>query len=116
MSATEIVIETEHGQLRARLADNDTARALATLMPLRLQMRDHQRQEKVGVLPSALPNGERQRDFAIGTLGLWEDRDFVIYYAKGRVPAPGIVILGQVAGDLSKLDNADAVTVSLRRP
>ena len=116
MSSPEIVIGIERGQLRARLADNDTARALATLLPLRLQMRDHQRQEKTGVLPSALPDGERQRDFSVGTLGLWEDRDFVIYYAEGRVPAPGIVVLGQVAGDLSQLDNADAITVSLRRP
>ena len=115
VSATEIVIETEHGELRALLADNDSARALATLLPLRVQMRDHQRQEKTGVLPSALPDGERQRDFSVGMLGLWEDRDFVIYYAKGRVPAPGIVVLGQVAGDLSQLDNADPVTVLLRR-
>ena len=116
ISPTEILIESERGQLRARLADNDTARALATLVPLRLQMRDHQRQEKTGVLSSALPDGMRQRDFAVGTLALWGDRNFVIYYAKGRVPAPGIVVLGQVEGDLSHFDNADAVTVSLRRP
>lgn len=116
MSATEMLIETDRGQLRAQLADNDTARALARLLPLRLQMRDHLRQEKTGMLPSALPDGKRQRDFAVGTLGLWEDRDFVIYYGKGRVPGPGIVILGKVAGDLSQFDNAEAVTVSLSRP
>ncbi|GLR47651.1 cyclophilin-like fold protein [Sphingomonas astaxanthinifaciens] len=116
MLINEVLISTEQAQFSARLADNASARALATQLPLRLQMRDHLRQEKTGVLPSALPDGERQRDFSVGTLGLWEDRDFVIYYAKGRVPPPGIVILGQVEGDLSEFDNADAVTVSLRRP
>jgi hypothetical protein len=116
MSATEMLIETDRGQLRAKLGDNDAARALVRMLPVRLQMRDHLRQEKTGVLPSALPDGERQRDFSVGTLGLWEDRDFVIYYDKGRVPAPGIVILGQVTGDLSQFDNAETVTVSLRRP
>ena len=65
-------------------------------------------------LPSRLPDCERQTDFSIGTLGLWGDRDFVIYYDEGRVPAPGIVILGQVSGNLSQFDNPDVVTVSLR--
>lgn len=114
MSKTEILITTDNGQFRARLADNDAARALARMLPLRIQMRDHLRQEKTGELPSSLPDGERQTDFSVGTLGLWEDRDFVIYYDEGRVPAPGIVILGQVSGDLSQFDHPDGVTVSLR--
>lgn len=115
MAKTEILITTNRGQLRAQLADNDAARALAGLLPLQIKMRDHLRQEKTGLLPSALPDGERKADFSVGTLGLWEDRDFVIYYSDGRVPPPGIVILGQVSGDLSQFDNADGVTVSLRR-
>lgn len=115
MSVTELLITTDRAQLRAQLADNDSARALAAMLPLRLQMRDHLRQEKTGVLPSALPEGNRQTDFSVGTLGLWGDRDFVIYYGSGRVPAPGIVILGQVSGDLSRLDNADGLAVTLRR-
>lgn len=114
MSNTEILITTDDGQLRARLAGNGTARALARMLALRIEMRDHLRQEKTGELPSRVPDGERQTDFSIGTLGLWGDRDFVIYYDEGRVPAPGIVILGQVSGDLSQFDNSDVVTVSLR--
>lgn len=115
MTSTEILITTDAGQLRAQLADNYAARALARMLPLRIEMRDHLRQEKTGELPSRLPDGERQTHFSVGTLGLWEDRDFVIYYEEGRVPAPGIVILGQVSGDLSQFDNTDAVTVSLAR-
>lgn len=114
MSEAEILITTDQGQLRARLADNSAARALARMLPLRVQMRDHLRQEKTGKLPAPLPDGERQLDFVVGTLGLWGDRDFVIYSAEGRVPAPGIVILGQVSGDLSQFDNADRVMISLR--
>ena len=115
MSTTEISIVTERGQLEATLADNGSTRALARMLPLQLRMRDHLRQEKTAVLPSALPEGERQVDFAVGTLGLWGDRDFVIYYDKGQVPSPGIVILGHVTGDLSQFDNPETVTVSLRR-
>lgn len=115
MANTEILLTTGEGQFRARLADNDAARALAEMLPLRIEMRDHLRQEKTGELPSRLPDGERQTDFSVGTLGLWEDREFVIYYDEGRVPAPGIVILGQVSGDLSQFDNSEGVSVSLAR-
>ena len=115
MSENNILISSDGIQLSAQLADNDSARALTRMLPLQLQMRDHLRQEKTGVLPSALPEGARQTDFSIGTLGLWGDRDFVIYYGEGRVPAPGIIILGKVSGDFSQLDNPDRVTISLRR-
>lgn len=115
MANTEILITTDEGQLQAQLADNDAALALAKMLPLRIEMRDHLRQEKTGELPSALPDSERQTDFSVGTLGLWGDRDFVIYYDEGRVPSPGIVILGQVSSDLSQFDNPHGVTVSLAR-
>lgn len=113
MANTEILIMNGEGQLRARLSDNNTAKALARMLPLRLEMRDHLRQEKTGQLPSRLPDGERQTEFSVGTLGLWEDRDFVIYYDEGSVPAPGIVVVGQVSGDLSQFNHPDDVTVSL---
>lgn len=115
MHIGDVLITTDQGQMRAKLADNDSARALAKMLPLQIRMRAHLRQEKTGALPSALPEGERQADFSVGTLGLWGDRNFVIYYDKGRVPAPGIVILGQISGDVSQFDNPDGVTISLRR-
>jgi len=114
MSQKQILISSDRGQLSAKLADNDAARALVKMLPLQIRMRDHLRQEKTGVLPTALPEGERQAHFSVGTLGLWGDRDFVIYYDEGRVPQPGIVVLGQVSGDVSQFDNPDGVTISLR--
>ena len=115
MRPMEILIASDRTQLSAKLADNEAARALAAMLPLKIQMRDHLRQEKTGILPSALPGGDRQTEFSVGTLGLWGDRDFVIYYRAGHVPPPGIVVLGQVRGDLSPFDNSDGVTISLRQ-
>lgn len=112
---TPIVISTPHGELNAELSDNAASAALLGMLPLTIQMRDHLRQEKTGVLPSPLPNTARQRDFSVGTLGLWGPDDFVIYYRDGQVPAPGIAILGQVTGDVSVLDRPGPVTVTVRR-
>lgn len=98
---------------KSAAAETD-ARALAAMLPLKISMRDHLRQEKTGKLPSPLPEGERQRDFSAGTIGLWGDRDFVIYYRDGRVPSPGIVVLGQVRGDVSLFDDPGPVTISLQ--
>ena len=66
-------------------------RSLIQMLPITIDMRDHMRQEKTGNLPSPLPEIARQRDFAVGTLGLWGPDHFVIYYRSGRVPQPGIV-------------------------
>ena len=66
-------------------------------------------------LPSGLPELARQRDFSTGTLGLWSSNHFVIYYRDGRVPAPGIIILGQVTGDVSIFDRPGPVTVRVQR-
>ena len=80
-----------------------------------LWMSDHLRQEKTGDLSSPLPEGSRQRDFSPGTIGLWGSGDFVIYYRGGRVPLPGIVILGKVLGDVSVFDRPGEVEVRLSR-
>jgi hypothetical protein len=78
-------------------------------------MRDHLRQEKTGNLPSDLPPVERQLDFSSGTLGLWSTNHFVIYYRAGRVPQPGIIVLGRVTGDVSIFDRTGPVVVRIER-
>ena len=67
-------------------------------------------------LPSALPAVTRWRDFSTGTLGLWGADHFVIYYRTGRVPPPGIVLLGEVTGDVLIFDRPGPVTVRVERP
>jgi hypothetical protein len=103
MAQERILISSDWGKVTAELADNDATRSLVRMLPITIDMRDHLRQEKTGNLPSALPAIERQLDFSIGTLGLWSSNHFVIYYRDGRVPQPGIVILGRVTGDVSIL-------------
>jgi Cyclophilin-like family len=62
-----------------------------------------------------LPAVERQLDFSTGTLGLWSSNHFVIYYRDGRVPQPGIILLGRVVDDVSIFDRPGPVTVRVER-
>ena len=62
------------------------------------------------VAGSPLPEIPRQRDFLAGTLGLWgpDHFHFVIYYTKGRVPQPGIALLGTVTGIIKSFNAIQA--------
>ena len=115
MSQERIEIASGWGSVTAEIADNSAGAALLEMLPLTIEMSDHLRQEKTGNLPSPLPQGERQQDFSAGTLGLWGSSDFVIYYREGRVPQPGIIILGRVEGDVSIFDRPGNVTVEVTR-
>jgi hypothetical protein len=115
MPQERVLISSDWGKVTAELADNDASRALVQMLPLTIEMRDHLRQEKTGNLPSNLPALERQLDFSTGTLGLWSSNHFVIYYRDGRVPQPGIILLGRVTGDVSIFDRPGPVTVRVGR-
>ena len=115
MSQERILISSDWGKVTAELADNEATRSLVQMLPLTIEMRDHLRQEKTGNLPSALPSVERQLDFSTGTLGLWSSNHFVIYYRDGRVPQPGIILLGRVTDDVSVFDRPGPVTVRVER-
>jgi hypothetical protein len=115
MAKDRILISSAWGKVTAELVDNDATRSLIRMLPITIDMRDHLRQEKTGNLPSALPAVERQLDFSTGTLGLWSSNHFVIYYRDGRVPQPGIIILGSVTGDVSIFDRPGPVTVRVER-
>ena len=115
MAQERIRISSDWGNVTAELADNDAARSLLLMLPVTIEMRDHLRQEKTGDLPSPLPPVARQTAFSKGTLGLWSSDHFVVYYRDGRVPQPGIIILGQVTGDVSIFDKPGSVTVRVER-
>ena len=114
MAQERILISSEWGNVTAELADNAAARSLMQMLPITIEMRDHLRQEKTGDLPASLPEVARQRDFSTGTLGLWGPDHFVIYYRSGRVPQPGIVILGKVTGDVSIFDRPGPISVQVQ--
>jgi hypothetical protein len=113
MSETKVVISSDRGRVTAELIDNEATRALIRMLPVTIAMHDHLRQEKTGNLPAPLPELQRQTEFVAGTLGLWGNNDFVIYYRSGHVPEPGIIVLGRVTGDLAIFENPDPVTVRL---
>ncbi|MBA8881824.1 cyclophilin-like fold protein [Phyllobacterium myrsinacearum] len=115
MAQERIRISSDWGEVTADLADNEAAKALAQMLPLTIKMSDHLRQEKTGNLPAELPEQLRQRDFSVGTLGLWNSDHFVIYYRNGRVPSPGIIVLGKATGGLSIFDRPGSVTVRIER-
>ena len=115
MAKDRILISSDWGEVAAELVDNNATRALARMLPLTIDMRDHLGQEKTGNLPSPLPAAERRVEFSTGTLGLWSSNHFVIYYRDGRVPQPGIILLGRLAGDASIFDRPGQVTVRLER-
>lgn len=114
MAQARISISSDRGNITAELTDNAAARALAGMLLLTIEMDDYLCQDKTGELPAALPSAPRQREFSTGTLGLWSSGDFVIY-RDGRVPAPGIVILGHVQGDVSVFDRPGRVRIRIER-
>jgi hypothetical protein len=111
MAQEQILISSDWGNVKAELVDNEATRSFVRMLPVTIEMRDHLRQEKTGDLPSPLAPAPRQTAFSKGTLGLWSADHFVIYYRDGRVPQPGIVILGQVTGDVSIFDRPGPVKV-----
>jgi hypothetical protein len=113
MAQEQILISSEWGKVKAQLVANEATRSLVRMLPVTIEMRDHLRQEKTGDLPSPLAPERRQTGFSKGTLGLWSADHFVIYYRDGRVPQPGIVILGQVTDDVSIFDRPGPVTVRI---
>jgi hypothetical protein len=113
MAQAQILISSDWGNVKAELGDNDATRSLVRMLPVTIEMRDHLRQEKTGDLPSPLAPGPRQTAFSKGTIGLWSEDHFVIYYRDSRVPQPGIVILGQVTGDVAIFDRPGPVKVRL---
>ena len=115
MAQQRILISSDWGNVAAELVDNNATRSLVQMLPLTIEMRDHLRQEKTGNLPSPLPAVERQLDFRTGALGLWSSNHFVIYYRDGRVPQPGIILLGRVIDDASIFDRPGPVTVRIER-
>ena len=115
MAQERIMISSDWGKVTAELVDNNATRSLLQMLPLRIEMRDHLRQEKTGNLPSPLPAIDRQLDFSTGTLGLCSSNHFVIYYRDGSVPQPGIILLGRVTDDVSIFDRPGPVTVRVER-
>ncbi len=101
----------------ATLNNSDAARDLAAMLPLSIQMDDHLRREKTGVIPKRL--SERtpgSRTYERGDLGYWRPRNtFVIFYRQDglEIPGPGIVLLGKLESGAEFFDVPGRVKVDV---
>ena len=103
--------------LAATLADNSSARALASLLrkgPLTLELHDYGNFEKVGPLPQGLPTNDEPLDTDSGDLILYQGRQFVLYYDRNSWT---FTRLGNIEGiskeELKKLLGPASVTATL---
>jgi len=79
---------TLNGQtFTAALADTPAADALQQQLPLTLNLRDYNRNEKVGPLPQTLPaNDEAVGYIEAGDILLWQGDSLVIFYESFATP------------------------------
>lgn len=78
-----IHIQIGEHTLKAELEDNSSARAFADLLaqgPVTVQMHDYAGMEKVGTLPTSLPQNNEQLHTVPGDLILYQGNSITIYY------------------------------------
>jgi hypothetical protein len=113
----QIRIRMADRAITARLNDSEAARVFASMLPLTIQMDDHLRREKTGIIPR--PLSERtpgSRTYELGDLGYWRPRNtFVIFYRQDglAIPGPGIVLLGKVDAGVEIFDVPGTVQVAV---
>lgn len=118
--ARKIRIRMGHQTVPATLNASDAARDLMAMLPLTLDMDDHLRREKTGILPTRLSmRTPGSAAYALADLGYWRPRNsFVIFYRQDGlgIPAPGIVLLGKVDAGVEVFDRPGRVRVTLDLP
>lgn len=106
-------------ELIATLADNRTAADFASLLPLKIKMRDLFRREKYGALPRKLSEGgERAFTYRIGQIIYWSPGpDVAIYYRDDgeKIPKPGIIVLGTIEAGTQLFDIPGNIDVIIER-
>lgn len=115
---TSIRVQIGERVFTARLEDNETARAFAAMLPLKLEMRDLNENEKVIELSKKLP-GEASNPGTIreGDLMIWSSRSLVLFY-KTFPTSYGYARLGRIEDPAGLADavGAGTVTVTFQRP
>lgn len=103
----------------ATLADNETARDFASLLPLTLTMDDLFGREKTALLPRAISTaGPRSYSYEVGDVILWSPRPSVeIFYRHDgqTIPSPGSIPIAKADAGVQALDVPGSVTVTITR-
>lgn len=102
--------------LTARLAEGETAKDFAKLLPLTLKMNDLFKREKFANLPRALSDAGKHTDrYALGEIGYWPPGpDLAIFYRHDgeKIPAPGIIVIGKLGTAVRAFDVPGTVTAT----
>lgn len=97
----------------AKLIDSRSARDFLSLLPLTLTMNDLFQREKFAHLPRALSTkGKHTHSYALCDIASWPPGpDIAIFYHHDgeRIPDPGIIVIGKIAGGLHAIGTAGAV-------
>lgn len=102
-------------RVEATLNDSATARDLATLLPLTLQMEDFHQTERIAYPPrkldtSGAPDAATPKAGDLAYYAPWGN--LALFYRDGK-HSPGLVILGHLngSGDTERLATADRITI-----
>lgn len=105
--------------ISATLADNETAKDFAALLPLTLTMSDLFGREKTAQLPQAISTaGPRSHTYEIGDVILWSPRPSVaIFYRHDgqTIPSPGSILIAKADTAVEALNVPGSVSVSIER-
>jgi hypothetical protein len=103
----------------ATLADNETARDFASLLPLTLTMSDLFGREKTAQLPRVISTaGPRSHTYEVGDVILWSPRPSVaIFYRHDgqTIPEPGSILIAKADAGVETLDVPGTVGVTITR-
>jgi hypothetical protein len=101
--------------LPATLADNATARDFASVLPLKVPMKDLFGREKYAALPRALSeDGPRSNRYQVGDVAYWSpSHDLAIYYRQDGelIPSPGIIPIAKIDGGAESFNVPGSVKV-----
>ncbi|MCH5323456.1 MAG: hypothetical protein J1E31_07795 [Helicobacter sp.] len=100
----EIKLSFENNEMIVLLEDNAAARELYEMLPLKLNFSDYARKEKVAHLPKNLSLSNTQGyNPQIGDFFYFSPWGNIGIYYEKQPPYQGLVYLGKIKGDVSKL-------------
>jgi len=115
----KIRIQTANKQIIATLANNETARDFASVLPLKVSMNDLLGREKYGDLAKALSEkGPGQSRYEAGYISYWSpDHQFAIYYHRDgeSIPSPGIIPIAKIDAGAEAFNVPGSVNVTIER-
>lgn len=102
--------------IEATLADNDTAREFAAMLPMTITMHDMFRREKFGALPKAISDrGTSTQSYEIGDMICWSPGpDLTIFHGHdGQKISGAIQVLGRIDAGIEAFQEPGPIEVRI---